>query len=72
VLLVFVLAAIAAPGADAISMFMLAVPLLALFFAAIGLCLLRDRSRERRQAKMVEETESSADTPTSREDLDKF
>jgi sec-independent protein translocase protein TatC len=72
VLLVFVLAALAAPGADAVSMFMLAVPLLALFFAAIGLCMLQDKRRARRQTKLIEETESSADTPTSREDLDKF
>ena len=39
VFLVFVLAALAAPGADAMSMFLLAGPLLVLFFAAIGVCL---------------------------------
>ncbi|MDQ4491384.1 twin-arginine translocase subunit TatC [Sinomonas sp. ASV486] len=70
VFLVFVLAAVAAPGADAISMFMLAVPLLALFFAAIGVCLLNDRRRARRLAAVTAETEASADTPTSRADLE--
>ncbi len=72
VFLVFVLAAIAAPGADALSMFMLAGPLLILFFAAIGICILNDRRRERRQLKHQEETDAIADTPTSREDLEKF
>ncbi|WP_235778488.1 twin-arginine translocase subunit TatC [Sinomonas notoginsengisoli] len=70
VFLVFVLAAIAAPGADAISMFMLAIPLLALFFVAIGICLLNDRRRARRTAKFAAETDASADTPTSRADLE--
>ena len=72
VFLVFVLSAIAAPGADALSMFMLAVPLLVLFFAAIGICLLNDRRRERRQAKAATETEAAADVATTREDLEKF
>ena len=72
VFLVFVLSAIAAPGADALSMFMLAVPLLVLFFAAIGVCILNDRRRERRQAKAVAENEASADVATPREDLEKF
>ncbi|MEA5454438.1 twin-arginine translocase subunit TatC [Sinomonas sp. JGH33] len=72
VFLVFVIAAFAAPGADAISMFMLAVPLLALFFAAIGVCLLQDRRRAKKQAKVAAETDASADSATSREDLDKF
>ena len=70
VFLVFVLAAVAAPGADAISMFMLAIPLLGLFFAAIGVCMANDRRRARRTAKLTAETEAIADTPTSREDLE--
>jgi sec-independent protein translocase protein TatC len=70
VFLVFVLAAIAAPGADALSMFMLAGPLLLLFFVAIGICILNDKRRARRQAKLAEETEASADTATSSSDLD--
>ncbi|WP_159825727.1 twin-arginine translocase subunit TatC [Arthrobacter sp. 9AX] len=69
VFLVFVLAAIAAPGADAISMFMLAGPLLVLFFAAIGICLMNDKRRERRQAKRVAETEATADIATPGSEL---
>jgi len=72
VFLVFVLAAMAAPGADAISMFMLAGPLLALFFAAIGICILNDRRRDRRQAKQVEETEATADIATPSSELKKL
>jgi sec-independent protein translocase protein TatC len=72
VFLVFVLAAIAAPGADAISMFMLAGPLLALFFAAIGLCILNDKRRDRRQARQVEETEATADIATPSSELKKL
>jgi sec-independent protein translocase protein TatC len=72
VFLVFVLAAIAAPGADAISMFMLAGPLLALFFAAIGICIMNDKRRERRQAKQVEETEATADIATPGSELKKL
>ncbi|GAA2866409.1 sec-independent protein translocase protein TatC [Paenarthrobacter ilicis] len=70
VFLVFVLAAVAAPGADALSMFLLAGPLLVLFFAAIGICILNDRRRERRNQKRVAETEAMADTATSASDLE--
>ncbi|MBT1001768.1 twin-arginine translocase subunit TatC [Paenarthrobacter sp. DKR-5] len=70
VFLVFVVAAMAAPGADALSMFLLASPLLVLYFAAIGISLLHDRRRERREAKRTAETEATADVATSREDLD--
>ncbi|BCW54644.1 Sec-independent protein translocase protein TatC [Arthrobacter sp. NicSoilB11] len=72
VFLVFVLAAIAAPGADAISMFMLAGPLLALFFAAIGICIMNDKRRDRRQARQVEETEATADVATPSSELKKL
>ncbi|GAB5080209.1 twin-arginine translocase subunit TatC [Arthrobacter sp. AD-310] len=69
VFLVFVLAAIAAPGADAISMFMLAGPLLVLFFAAIGICLMNDKRRARREAKRSAETEATADIATPSSEL---
>jgi sec-independent protein translocase protein TatC len=72
VFLVFVLAAIAAPGADAISMFMLAGPLLVLFFAAIGICIMNDKRRDRRQARQVEETEATADVATPSSELKKL
>ncbi|MDQ0028220.1 sec-independent protein translocase protein TatC [Arthrobacter bambusae] len=70
VFLVFVLAAVAAPGADALSMFMLAGPLLALFFAAIGLCMLNDKRRARHQAKIAAETDATADIATPASDLE--
>lgn len=70
VFLVFVLAAVAAPGADALSMFMLAGPLLVLFFAAIGLCMLNDKRRARQQSKIAAETEATADVATPASDLE--
>jgi sec-independent protein translocase protein TatC len=70
VFLVFVLAAVAAPGADALSMFMLAGPLLVLFFAAIGLCMLNDKRRARQQSKIAAETEATADLATPASDLE--
>ena len=62
VFLVCLFAAMAAPGGDALSMFYLAVPLLLLFFVAIGLCLLNDRRRDRRNAAREAEVEQGADT----------
>ncbi|WP_427175099.1 twin-arginine translocase subunit TatC [Arthrobacter sp. 92] len=70
VFMVFVFAAIAAPGADAFSMFLLAGPLLVLFFAAIGLCILNDRRRDNREGKRAAETEATADTATPGPELD--
>jgi len=48
VLIVFVFAAIATPAPDAISMFFLVIPMLALFFLAWLICLLGDRRRRKR------------------------
>jgi sec-independent protein translocase protein TatC len=62
VFLVCLFAAMAAPGGDALSMFYLAVPLLLLFFVAIGLCLLNDRRRARRTAAREAAVEATADT----------
>jgi sec-independent protein translocase protein TatC len=69
VFLVFVLAALAAPGTDALSMFLLAAPLLVLFFAAIGLCIFNDKRRDKRQAKRVAETDATADIATPGSEL---
>ena len=51
VLLAFVFAAVATPTADAISMFALAIPICALYFAAVGLCALHDRRADRKAAR---------------------
>ena len=72
VFLICLFAAMAAPGADAMSMFYLATPMLVLFGAAIGVCLLNDRRRARRQRKQAEETEATADIASSLGDLEKF
>lgn len=69
VFLVFLLGAMAAPGTDVMSMFYLAIPLLALFFAAIGLCLLNDRRRLRHESKREDEVEASADQASQIRDL---
>jgi sec-independent protein translocase protein TatC len=59
----------AAPGADAMSMFYLAGPMLALFFLAVVLCLLNDKRRARRMAKREAETEATADVATPGNEL---
>ena len=46
--LCFTVAAVATPTSDVLAMFYLAMPLLVLFAAAIGICLLTDRRRARR------------------------
>jgi sec-independent protein translocase protein TatC len=68
VFLVCLFAAMAAPGADAMSMFYLAAPMLVLFFAAIGLCLLNDRRRERRRATREADIGAGAGTASKLED----
>ncbi|WP_211881093.1 twin-arginine translocase subunit TatC [Pseudarthrobacter albicanus] len=69
VFLVCLFSAMAAPGADATSMFYLAVPMLVLFFTAIGLCLLSDRRREKRAIRRAAETEATADLATPSSEL---
>ena len=62
VFVIMLIAAIAAPGADAISMFYMAIPLVVLFGVAIVLCLWGDRRRDRRsgQREMDVEAELAA------------
>ncbi|CAM3054621.1 Sec-independent protein translocase protein TatCy [Arthrobacter ulcerisalmonis] len=69
VFLVFVLAALAAPGTDALSMLLLAAPLLILFFAAIGLCIVNDKRRDKRTAKAAVENEANANIATPSSEL---
>ncbi|WP_233121336.1 twin-arginine translocase subunit TatC [Tersicoccus sp. Bi-70] len=66
---IFVLAAMAAPGADALSMFYLALPLVLLYFLAIALCMILDRRRDRRDARTSDVIDLGADTATPRERL---
>ncbi|MEX5271317.1 twin-arginine translocase subunit TatC [Kocuria sabuli] len=69
VVLVMVVSAMAAPGPDPMTMFYLAVPLLTLFFVAVGLCLLLDRRRARREARRASATGATADAATSADEL---
>ena len=64
VFVICLFAAMAAPGADALSMFYLAAPLLLLFALAVGICLINDKRRGRRQAAREAAVEAEADTAT--------
>jgi sec-independent protein translocase protein TatC len=72
VVLVMVVSAMAAPGPDPMTMFYLAIPLLSLFFVAVGLCLLLDRRRARREARRASATGATADAATSADELERL
>ncbi|MFC7402337.1 twin-arginine translocase subunit TatC [Citricoccus sp. GCM10030269] len=57
VFVVALIAALAAPGSDAMTMFYLALPLVLLFGVAILICLLNDRRRAKRAAKAEQANE---------------
>lgn len=67
---VTIVSAMAAPGSDVMSMFFLAAPLLVLYFGAIGICILNDKRRDRKEAKKVTESEANADVATPSKDLE--
>ena len=56
VLIMAVLAALATPAAEPMSMFLLMVPLVLLYFSAVGIAMLNDKRRERKLAKLTSET----------------
>jgi len=61
ILLIALFTAIATPAADVLSMFLLAIPMVALYFLAVAVSLLHDRRKKRRQLEaesvdMVEAT----------------
>ncbi len=62
VFLVFVFAAIATPAADVLSMFLLAGPMIGLYFAAVGVAALHDRSAARR-VRQLETPAAAESTP---------
>jgi sec-independent protein translocase protein TatC len=70
VFIVMLVAAIAAPGSDAISMFYMAVPLVILFGVAIILCLWGDRRRDRRKGQR--ETDIEAELAAGPKPLDEI
>ncbi len=55
VMIAFIFAAMMTPTADVLTMFLLALPICVLYFLALGLCHLRDRSVDRRRAKIEAE-----------------
>lgn len=69
VVIVLVISAMAAPGSDPFTMFYLAIPLITLFFVAIGICLYLDRRRSKKQQQNEAQIGSSADKATSTDSL---
>lgn len=50
VIMIFVLAALATPTGDPITFILMAIPIIILYFMAVGVCFLRDRSRDKKRA----------------------
>ncbi|MGD6978921.1 MULTISPECIES: twin-arginine translocase subunit TatC [Citricoccus] len=70
VFIIALIAALAAPGSDAMTMFYLAIPLVLLFGVAIVICLINDRRRARRMARLEQDNEDYLGTgPTPLRDL---
>ncbi|WP_348535800.1 twin-arginine translocase subunit TatC [Kocuria sp. JC486] len=69
VIFVLLLAAIVAPGPDMMVMFYISAPLMALFFLAVGVCLLNDRRRAKKRAKQEATYDRSAVKATSEQEL---
>jgi sec-independent protein translocase protein TatC len=53
VLVMALLSALATPAAEPMSMLLLMVPLLILYFSAVGIAMLNDKRRERKLAKLT-------------------
>ena len=54
ILAVVLFTAVATPSADIISMLLLAIPMIVLYFVAVGIALLHDRRKARRDASLLE------------------
>lgn len=61
VIIIFVLAALATPTADAITFILMAIPITALYFGAVGICMVNDRLRARRKAAEAGEKDAPAE-----------
>jgi sec-independent protein translocase protein TatC len=53
IILICVFTAIATPAADVLSMFILAAPMVVLYFTAVGVALLNDRRHDKREAELL-------------------
>jgi sec-independent protein translocase protein TatC len=60
-----VIAALATPTADPMSMFLVMIPLIALYFIAAGITLLNDKRREKKLAKSFEELDEEFNSTDS-------
>jgi sec-independent protein translocase protein TatC len=65
ILAITLFTAIATPAADVISMFMLAVPMVVLYFGAVGVAMLRDRWAERKRRELYEENPNTTVSQSS-------
>ncbi len=73
VVFVATIAAASAPGTDVMMMFYLAAPLLFLFFLAIVICLVNDKRKDRKRAKLTEGlSDAEINRATSAEELDQL
>ncbi len=71
VVFVATIAAMTAPGTDVMTMFYLAAPLLFFFFVAIAICLLNDKRKAKKQAKLAEGlSDEEIERSTSSQELD--
>lgn len=68
VLLAFVFAAVMTPTPDAITMIVMALPICALYFAALGVCVLHDRRVDKRLAAAGGTTATTTDPGTGSTD----
>lgn len=55
VLVIVLFTAIATPAADVLSMFLLAIPMIFLYFAATGIAWLHDRRKDKKQRKLADD-----------------
>ncbi|MHB1172788.1 MAG: twin-arginine translocase subunit TatC [Lacisediminihabitans sp.] len=62
ILLIIVFTAIATPSADVMSMFLLAIPIILLYFAAVGVAFLHDRATRKRATALDRELDDAATT----------
>ncbi len=73
IVLVATLAAAVAPGTEPMTMFYLAAPLIIFFFIAIGICMLNDKRRDKKNAKLAAGlTDTELNRATSAAELDQL
>lgn len=65
VFVIAVIAALATPTADPMSMFLVMIPLVALYFIAAAITYFNDKRRDRRMVKISESFDSLTETPNS-------